>query len=133
MRFVGIHRSDALLPAGTDGDLIVAPCKRGGWELWNWEPGMFVFGSVKGHWEYIERYDDLTDALAAAVFAYDVGPRVLLVDGEERVSFKDFFTGATDLAADEVASIVQLSPGQTYRGGGGAAAEWTVQAIAEVV
>lgn len=129
MKFVGVIRSMMDLPAqGVQvGDLLVLPYIGGGWSLAQWgahKDGAAGFQNVGG-------YDDLTDALLDVVHRYHAGPVALDVDdGEARVTVGEFLEANPDLEPAEVADILKLAEGETYTGGGGAAAEWTVTAIA---
>lgn len=56
-------------------------------------------------------------------------PRYILDSGEcapFMTSLDDFLSANEGLDAEEIAAIRALKPGETYRSGGGAAAEWSI-------
>lgn len=55
----------------------------------------------------------------------------IVIDDEHECSMGDFLDdNAEGLAAEDVSAILALGVGDTYHGGGGASATWTVRRIA---
>lgn len=137
MKFRGVHRG-VTVPEGpfADGDFIIWPRRSGGWETVAWEPEPGY--RAAGRWVHLDGYDDLTDALRDVVYRYGAGPAALLIGDDpavcnsEKLTLREFLEVNPDMEPAEVAEILKLAEGETYTGGGGAAAEWTVQAIAGV-
>ncbi len=54
--------------------------------------------------------------------------RVVRIDGEHECTLAELFA-ANDLDEEDVAALESLSIGETFTGGGGAAAEWTAERV----